>query len=339
MAMMPQDLLAKKDLTRRFVITLSEGSDPRVVAGGLAARDAGLADVILVGDADAVRAELAALGGKEGDGVSVHDPKTSDLTPAVAAEYLKLREHRGVDAAKAQELAETALVYAAMLVRLGHADGTVGGAVNATADVVRTAIQVIGMAPDASMVSSFFLMFPPVAASAGARAMVYADCGLVIDPSPEDLGQIAIASAASYTALMQDTPRVAMLSFSTKGSARHAHVTKVATAVEHLSEIAPDLAVDGELQFDTAFVPDIAERKAPESNVAGQANVMIFPDLDAGNIAYKITQRVAGYAAIGPILQGLAGPANDLSRGCSAADVTELIAVTALQALALSKEA
>lgn len=330
----PEALLLETAPAKRSVITLSEGTDPRIVAGALAAREAGLADVILVGPADEVRAQIAAEGGAEGAGVAVHDPATSDLTQAVAAEYFALRKHRGVSEEQALDAAQTPLVYAAMLVRLGHADGTVGGAVFTTGDVVRTAIQVIGMGEGASMVSSFFLMFPPKDAPKGARAMVYADCGLVIDPDPEQLAQIAIASAQSCTALMRQEPRVAMLSFSTKGSARHAHVTKVAKAVEELRQVAPGLDVDGELQFDTAFMPEIAARKAPVSTVAGRANVMIFPDLDAGNIAYKITQRVAGYTAIGPILQGLAGPANDLSRGCSADDVKELIAVTALQALA-----
>ncbi|MEM8539168.1 MAG: phosphate acyltransferase, partial [Pseudomonadota bacterium] len=220
------------------------------------------------------------------------------------------------------------------LVRKGHATGTVGGAVATTSDVVRTAIQVIGKAADAPMVSSFFAMYP---SNDSGRAMIYSDSGLVIDPTAEELAAIAAQSAASCRALLRQEPCVAMLSFSTKGSARHARVSKVTDALEILQAAHPDLPADGELQFDAAFVPAVGESKAPGSNVAGHANVMIFPDLDAGNIGYKITQRVGGYAAIGPILQGLAQPANDLSRGCSAADVTQMIAVTVLQAMANSE--
>ncbi len=328
----PIDLLLCAPPATRATIALSEGSDPRVVAGALAARDRGLADIILVGDTAAIRAELAAQNAAEGDGVAIHDPVTSDLTPALAEAFHALRRHKGTDAAKARAAVETPLVAAAMLVREGHAAGTVGGAVATTPDVVRAALQVIGKAPEASMVSSFFLMYPPEQATPHARAMLYSDCGLVIDPSPDDMAEIAVASAASARALMQVEPCIAMLSFSTKGSARHPAVDKVTEATDRLRAAHPDLIVDGELQFDAAFVPSVGASKAPGSSVAGQANVMIFPNLDAGNIAYKITQRLGGYTAIGPILQGLAHPANDLSRGCSAEDVTQMIAVTVLQA-------
>ena len=232
---------------------------------------------------------------------------------------------------KAAKAVQDPVVYAAMLVRLGHATGTLGGAVHTTGDIVRSAIQVIGVAKDAAMVSSFFLMYPPKDAPENARAMLYSDCGLVIDPSAKELVEIAKASANSCRSLLRTEPKIAMLSFSTVGSARHPNVDKVTDALAGLKAEAPDLSVDGELQFDAAFTPSVGERKSPGSAVAGQANVMIFPNLDAGNIGYKITQRLGGYAAIGPILQGLAQPANDLSRGCSAEDVLEMIAVTALQ--------
>ena len=334
MAQTPIDLLLSEPPATRPIVALSEGSDPRVVAGALAARKAGVADVILVGSKDAVATELANQGASAGDGVSVHDPVTSDLTQDFAAAFHDLRKHKGVDEAAARKAVETPLVYAAMLVRQGHAAGTVGGAVATTSDVVRTAIQVIGKAPDAAMVSSFFLMYPPENATAHARAMLYSDCGLVIDPSSEELASIASASANSCKAIMREDPRIAMLSFSTKGSARHDNVTKVTDALAQLKTDRPDLVVDGELQYDAAFVPSVGSSKAPGSDVAGQANVMIFPNLDAGNIAYKITQRLGGYAAIGPILQGLTKPANDLSRGCVAEDVTQMIAVTVLQSMA-----
>ncbi|MBI1494301.1 phosphate acetyltransferase [Rhodobacteraceae bacterium MYP1-1] len=331
--MTPVELLQSKKLATRPVISLSEGSDPRIVAGALAAHDLGIADVILVGDTADIQAGLTDLNLELRPGVEIHDPKTSELTAGFSDAYHEMRKHKGVDADKARTAVETPLVYAAMLVREGHANGTLGGAVFTTSNVVRAAIQVIGVAPDAAMISSFFLMFPPSNATPHARAMLYSDGGLVIDPSSDELVSIAQQSAASAQALLRVDPKIAMLSFSTKGSAKHPAVTKVNQATEALRAARPDLAVEGELQFDAAFVPDIADRKAPGSDVAGHANVMIFPNLDAGNIAYKITQRLGGYAAIGPILQGVAKPANDLSRGCSAEDVTEMIAVTALQGL------
>ncbi|GAA6209979.1 phosphate acetyltransferase [Cognatishimia sp. WU-CL00825] len=332
MTLLPQELLKQTAPSTRPVISLSEGSDPRIVAGALAANQANLADIILVGDATAIRAELSAQGASEGNGVHIHDPMASELTADFASAFHALRKHKGVDEAKALKSVQSPVVYAAMLVRLGHATGTVGGAVYTTGDIVRSAIQVIGMAPDAAMVSSFFLMYPPDNATDGARAMLYSDCGLVIDPSSKELSEIAKASAQSCKALLQTEPKIAFLSFSTLGSARHAAVDKVTEGLKLFKAAAPEIQADGELQFDAAFTASVGARKAPESSVAGNANVMIFPNLDAGNISYKITQRVGGYTAIGPVMQGLAKPANDLSRGCSAQDVTQMIAVTALQA-------
>ena len=329
MTMTAQTLLDSARSDDRPVIAMSEGNDPRIVAGALAARDAGIADIILVGDQAEVSAQLNALGRTAADGVAIHDPSTSDLSTAFAEAFFELRKHKGIDMERAEREVLNPLVYAAMLVRLGHAAGTVGGAVAATPDIVRAALQVIGKAKDAPLVSSFFLMFPP---SDSGRAMVYADCGLVIDPSSEEQAAIAAASSQSCKALLETDPKVAFLSFSTKGSARHPMVDKVSEAAAIFAAQNPEIPSDGELQFDTAFVPSVGNRKAPDSAVAGQANVMIFPSLDAGNIAYKITQRLGGYAAIGPILQGLKQPANDLSRGCSAEDVTTMIAVTVKQA-------
>lgn len=330
--LMPLDLLRSAPPAKRPVVALGEGHDPRIVAGALAAQNAGIADVILVGETEVVRATLAGAGGEIGDGVSIHDPATSDLTDGFAAAFHALRKHKGVDEVAAHAAARTPLVYAALLVREGHADGTVSGAVTSTSDVVRTAIQVIGKAEGAAMVSSFFLMYPPEDGGDLARAMIYSDCALMIDPSSQELAAIATASAASCRAFMRVEPKIAMLSFSTKGSASHERVTKVADAAALVRGSHPDLVLDGEFQFDAAFVPSVGQRKAPGSDVAGQANVMIFPNLDAGNIAYKITQRVGDYAAIGPILQGLRQPANDLSRGCVAGDVMQMIAATVLQA-------
>jgi len=329
MTSLPAQMLNSTARDRRAVIALSEGADPRIVEGACAAEARGLADIILVGSEGAVSEALAAQGETPRATLRIMDPQDSPLSESFAAEYHWLRSKRGVDLEAARAAVRDPLVFSAMLVRLGHADGTVGGAVAATSDVVRAALQVIGKAEDTALVSSFFLMYPPEGAG---RPMLYSDCGLVIDPSPEDMVSIAAQSARSFTVLMQATPKVAMLSFSTKGSARHAAVDKVSQAARAFAEAHPDVVSDGELQFDAAFVPSVSEAKAPGSPVAGEANVMIFPNLDAGNIAYKITQRLGGYVAIGPVLQGLARPANDLSRGCVASDVTQMIAVTALQA-------
>jgi phosphate acetyltransferase len=226
---------------------------------------------------------------------------------------------------------QSPLGFAAMMVRQGDADGTIGGAVATTGETVRTALQIVGMAPDSKIVSSFFLM---LLAAPYHWPVVFADCGLVIEPNAAELAEIAIASSTSFTALTGQTPRAAMLSFSTKGSAKAPSIDRTTEALEMVRAKAPSLAIDGELQFDAAFVPDVAARKAPGSPIEGAANVFIFPNLDAGNIGYKIAQRLGGATALGPILQGLAKPANDLSRGCSADDVYQMIAVTGAQAAA-----
>ncbi|WP_120503965.1 phosphate acetyltransferase [Sulfitobacter mediterraneus] len=313
-------------------IVLSEGHDPRVVAGAVSAVQAGIARITLVGTTDEVHRQLADMGATIGPMIAVEDPQTSSLTDEFAQTYFDLRKHKGVSEDIAAIQARDPLVFAAMMVRNGHADGTVGGAVATTSDTVRAALQIIGKAKDAPLVSSFFLMAPPDGHPSGRSAMIFGDCGLVIDPNAEELAAIAVASAASCKQLLGDAPRVALLSFSTKGSARHPAVTKVSDAVEILQRDHPDLPADGELQFDAAFVPEVGASKAPGSTVAGHANVMIFPNLDAGNIGYKIAQRIGGADAIGPVLQGLSKPANDLSRGCTAQDVTNMIAVTTLQA-------
>lgn len=324
--------LQNRAAARPAHIALSEGNDPRVIEGALAALDAGMGPITLVGPQAEISVRLTALGAGSRKNLHVQDPQTSSLTATYAALYHDLRKHKGISADIAAEQARDPLVFAALMVRNGDADGTVGGAVATTSDTVRAALTMIGKAPDAALVSSFFLMVLPESHPSGRSAMVFGDCGLVIDPNAAELAAIAAQSAASCTQLLGDAARIALLSFSTKGSARHERVTKVTDALALLRANHPELPSDGELQFDAAFVPDVGASKAPGSDVAGHANVLIFPNLDAGNIGYKIAQRIGGCDAIGPVLQGLAKPANDLSRGCTPADVTNMIAVTTLQA-------
>ncbi len=312
-------------------IVLAEGEDLRIIDGAIRAGGDGIARITLLGNADRIRNALAARGA-EPERFQVEDPLLSARVQNYAAAYYDLRRHKGVDEAAAIRAVSDPLGFAAMMVRQGDADGTIGGAVATTADTVRAALQIIGKAPGSRIVSSFFLMILCEPHHAKKGAFIFADCGLVVDPDASELADIAIASTGSYQALMGGEPKVAMLSFSTSGSAAHERVTKVVKAVELAKAAAPALTIDGELQFDAAFVESVSAVKAPGSALKGAANVLVFPNLEAANIGYKIAQRIGGAKAIGPILQGLAKPANDLSRGCSADDVYHMIAVTSAQA-------
>ena len=297
-------------------IVLSEGDDPRIIEAAARAVADGLARVTLVGTTEVA-------------GVETVSPATASRLDAYAEAYHDLRKHKGVSEEGARRAVEDPLGFAAMMVRQGDADGTIGGATHTTTDVVRTALQIIGKDPSVDTVSSYFLMLLD-----GTRPIVFADCGLVIQPTAKELASIAVASARSLVAMTGLEPKVALLSFSTKGSVpqgAHESLGRIAEALELIRSREPGLAVDGELQFDAAIVPGVAERKAPDSPVAGAANVFVFPSLSAGNIGYKIAQRIGGATALGPILQGLAKPANDLSRGCSTEDVYQMIAITGAQ--------
>ncbi|MCK8462765.1 phosphate acetyltransferase [Aliiroseovarius sp. S1339] len=332
--MKPLETLLRNAARSHHKIILSEGSEPRVVQAAYDATTQGIAQVGLVGDHDEISAAFKALGLDMIDGIEVHNPKTSPHLDALATLYYNLRKHKGITRKDAANAALNPHVFAALMVKAGHADGTVGGAVTTTAEIVRTAIQVIGPKPDSKLVSSFFLMLFCEVHHARKGAMIFADSGLVVDPTAEEMAQIALSSAASFQTLTGDVPRAAMLSFSTRGSAEHDAVSKVVTATQIARGRAPDMLIDGELQFDAAFVPDVAAQKAEGSPLEGSANVFIFPNLESGNIAYKIAQRIGGATAIGPVLQGLSKPANDLSRGCTAEDILHMIAVTAAQASA-----
>lgn len=329
--MKPLEKLIKVAQERRSRIVLSEAEDPRIVEGAVRAAGDGIARITLVGRRDAIEDHLRQEGAAAG-AVQIEDPATSERTPVYAAAYHQLRDHKGVNEAESCRVVEHSLGFSAMMVRLGHADGSVGGAVATTADTVRTALQIIGLAPDCELVSSFFLMMLCEPHHPKKGAFIFGDCGLVVEPDAAQLAQIALSSARSCEKLLGEPARVAMLSFSTEGSASHARVAKVIEATREVRKADPLLVVDGELQFDAAFSEAIGKSKAPHSTVGGAANVFIFPNLEAANIGYKIARHIGGALAIGPILQGLSKPANDLSRGCSADDVYHAIAVTAVQA-------
>ena len=304
-------------------IVLPEGEDPRTIEAAKKIVEEGLANLVILGNPNEIQVE----------GVTVIDPRTAERKQAYAEKFAELRAKKGVTLPEALEQMNDATYFGTMMVKMGDADGLVSGACHSTANTLRPALQILKTAPGTKLVSAFFIMCTKTEQYGADGTLLFADCGLNINPNADELSEIALASAESWKAFMPGIePKVAMLSFSTMGSAKGDVPTKVQEAVKLANEKNPELALDGDLQLDAALVQSVADLKAPNSTVAGSANILVFPDLEAGNIGYKLVQRFGGAEAYGPILQGIAKPVNDLSRGCSADDIVGVVAITAVQA-------
>lgn len=323
--------IRKKAQSKLMTIVLPEGDEPRTVQAAKIIKDEGLAKPVLLGKLEAIK-NTAKETGTDITGIEIIDPAESPKANNYAAELYELRKAKGVTEDDAAKLVQDVMYYGIMMVKTGDADGLVSGAVHTTGDMLRPALQIIKTKPGIKVVSSSFLMDCPNKNLGHNGLLVYADCVVMPNPTADELAEIGISAADTAKRLCGiEEPKVAFLSFSTKGSAKHELVTKVQQAVAKAHELAPDLCLDGEMQFDAALVPEIGASKAKGSPVAGHANVLIFPDLQAGNIGYKITQRIGG-AECFAVLQGLAKPCNDLSRGCSVEDIVNTVAFTAVQA-------
>ena len=322
------DKIIDKAKSDKKTIVMAEGNDPRTLEAAEKVLERGIANIVIVGNEDEINGS-----GHNLDGATIMDPKNSPLHDEFANELYELRKEKGMTPEKASAAVEDDLFFGTMLIKTGHADGMVAGACHATSDVLRPALQILKTAPGVKYVSSYFVMIVPNCEYGENGVFVFSDCGLEPMPDVDKLANIAVNSANSFKNVIGAEPRVAMLSHSTKGSANgNDDQIKMEEATEAAKALAPDIKIDGTLQLDAAIVPAVAESKAPGSEVAGKANVLIFPDLDAGNIGYKLVQRLAKAEAYGPVTQGIAAPVNDLSRGCSADDIVGVVAITAVQA-------
>lgn len=321
--------IKEKARQNRKHIVLAEGTEKRIIEAAVTILKEGIADVILLGDKNEINKAADSL---DLTGIQIIDPKTSLKLEQYTQTLYELRKKKGLTLDKACILMLDVLYYGAMMIKMGDADGMVAGSVHSTGDVLRPALQIIKTAPGISVVSSCFIMDVPNKQYGDHGILIFADCAVNPNPTAEQLAAIAISSAHTGKALAGLTPKVAMLSFSTKGSAAHEFVDKVVEATRIAKELDPALMIDGELQADAALVERVGQLKSPGSPVAGKANVLIFPDLQSGNIGYKLVQRLANADAIGPICQGLAKPVNDLSRGCSVEDIINVVAITSVQA-------
>ena len=313
-------------------IILPETEDERTYKAAEAVLKEGIADLILIGNKEDIEKKK---GTYDISGAKIVDPAENDKTEAYIAKLVELRQKKGMTEEQARELLMSNYIYyGVMMVKMGDADGMVSGACHSTADTLRPCLQILKTKPGTKLVSAFFLMVVPDCDMGANGTFIFGDAGLEQNPDPEKLAYIALSSAESFKTLTGKEPIVAMLSHSTKGSAKHPDVDKVVEATKLAHELDPELKLDGELQLDAAIVPEVGASKAPGSTVAGHANVLIFPDLDAGNIGYKLVQRLGKAEAYGPLTQGIAAPVNDLSRGCSAEDIVGVVAITAVQAQA-----
>lgn len=326
---------AKGNLQR---IVLPEGTEDRTLQAADRIIAQGLAKIILIGDKHQLSLKANQFGLKHLDKAQIIDPNTATSISTYADLLYNLRKSKGMTPEEALMLAKNPLYLACLLIKNGDADGEVAGAQNSTGNVLRPAFQIIKTMPGISVVSGAFLMFTQTPEFGENGLLVFADCAVHPNPTAQELAQIAVSTAKTTRGIVGFEPRIAMLSFSTKGSANHEMVDKVIKATVLAKEMMPELQIDGELQADAALIPEIGKSKAPGSAIAGSANVLVFPDLQSGNIAYKLVQRLAKAEAVGPILQGMAAPINDLSRGCSVDDIVKLVAITANQAIALKNE-
>ncbi len=326
------DLMKEKAKSDKKKIVLPETTDKRTLIAASHIIAEGIADIIMIGDEEKILDGASWLE-VDLDGVTIVNPKTTDLLDGYVDLLYETRKNKGMTPEAAREiLLNDALTFGVIMVKANDADGMVAGAAHATADTLRPALQILKTAPGVKLVSGFFIMDVPDCEYGEGGTFLFADCGLNQDPTAEELAAIADSSAKSFKSLVGAKPIIAMLSHSTKGSAKHPLVDKVVEATRIAKEQYPHLCLDGELQADAALVPSVAKTKSPGSDVAGKANVLIFPNLDCGNIGYKLVQRLAKAEAYGPILQGIAKPVNDLSRGCSWEDIVGVVALTAVQA-------
>lgn len=322
------DRITQRAKENKKTIVLPESTDIRVIKAAAMVLEQDFANIVLVGDEDKIN---ALKGDLNLDGAKIENPLKSDKIDDYVNTLYELRKHKGMTIEKARDIMKDPLYWGVMMVKKGEADGMVAGAVNSTANTLRPALQILKTAPDVKMVSAFFIMCVPDCEYGHNGTFLYADSGLVENPNAEELAEIAVCSGKTFKNLVEAEPKVAMLSYSSYGSAKSELVDKVVEATRLAKAKAPDMLIDGELQVDAAIVPQIAASKAKDSPLKGQANVLIFPDLNVGNIAYKLTQRLAKAEAYGPITQGIAKPINDLSRGCSAEDIAGVVAITAVQ--------
>ena len=314
-------------------IVLPEGDEPRTLEAANIILEQGLANLILIGDPDTIRRMAAEKGFAHIGKATIFDPQRDPKMAEYTNLLYELRKAKGMTEEEAKKKAQDPLYLGCLMIKAGDADGELAGARGTTADTIRPAFQILKTKPGCKIVSGAFLMFTPAKHLGEDGFLLFADCAVNPNPNAEELAQIAVSTAETARTIAGIEPRVAMLSFSTKGSAKHENVGKVTAALAIARELAPELEIDGELQADAALIPSVGEKKAPGSKVAGHANVLVFPDLQAGNIGYKLVERFSGADAVGPILQGIAAPVNDLSRGCKVQDIVQMVVITANQAI------